>query len=460
MLRISGVPDEIREKGSLRTAFILLSLEAVFGGFYLSVSRAVTPIFFVSQVGLGLKELMAFNAVAGGIALTVSGILYGFLKRKEAGVKWRLVTALFVERLMWFLIPVMAWGEVPLALTYGLAIAASVPSGIFLYSVFLTFFEERVYRKLIAFRTMGSSAASIIGQLTVLTVLAFGSGSMKYWLLYLIAFSVSLVSILLVLLSPLSGVRIRRPSSVEEESDVEAVNTFLLLMLLLTGANLLSISWVPRLIKGLGSPDYFPALISFTQTLTAIGASLFWSGRSLRAHRYAILLLALTPPLVYGIYVPEAHVGIAALYSFSFIGANLYVSAAYSRVVKGLGVLKASTLLTSGNSAALLIGSLLGYALSYSEVAVFAAASATVASALAIALTTVQELAVVPKHYSKLYSKILYTSSLAGYNFIVITAEKTAKTTLRVTALLITLGILFIIYRTLYYIILLSRGGG
>lgn len=460
MLRISGVPADVRRNGSLRIAFTLLSLEALFGGFYLSVSRAVTPIFFVSSVGLGMQELLALNAVAGGIALAVSGMLYRFLKRGETGIKWRLVAALLLERLMWFMIPLMAWGEIPLALTYGLAIAASVPSGIFLYSVFMTFFEERVYRKLIAFRTMGSSAASIIGQLTVLTLLAFGSGPSKYWLLYLIAFSVSLVSILLIIMSPLSGIKIKKSAAVREESDVEAVNTFLILILILAGANLLSISWVPRLIKGLGSPDYYPAIITLTQTLTAVWASLFWSGRSLRMHRYAILLLALIPPMVYLVNVPEAHIGIAALYSFSFIGANLYVSAAYSRVVKGLGVLKASTLLTSGNSAALFAGSLLGYVLSHSLLAVFTAASVSVVAALAIALTAVQELAVVPKQYSRLYSKILYTSSLAGYNFIVITAEKTAKTTLRVTALLVTLGILYIIYRTLYYIILLSRGGG
>ena len=460
MIKVGGLPQEVKSSGTLRTAFLTLSLEAVFGGFYVSISRVVTPVFLVSQLGLDLRGLLAVNTFAGALSLGVSAILYRFLKRREHGIRWRLVAALTVERILWFLIPFSASSIIPLTIVYGLAVASAVPSGIFLYSAFLSFFGEEPYRKLIALRTIGTSIVSIIGQLTILTVLAFGEGLSKYILLYVIAFSVGLISILLILITPLQGVRITRPKEVAEESDIEAVNTFLLLILLLTGTNLLSISWVPRVLKDLGGPEYFPPLLALTQTLTAIAASVFWAGRKLRTHRAAFLLLSTVPPLIYLIPYLSIHIGIAALYGFALIGSNLYVSAAYWRVVKGLGVLKASTLLTSGNSVALLIGSGLGYLISGWEAAVFLGLSLAIASALLIALLTLPELALVPKHYSRLYSRILYNSSLAGYGLIVFTAEKTAKTSLKMTALLISLGILYLIYRTIHYIIILSKGEG
>ena len=60
------------------------------------------------------------------------------------------------------------------------------------------------------------------------------------------------------------------------EEEVKAVNIYLLLILLLSASNLLSISWVPRIMRDLGAPDYFAASIGFTQTLANIVMSMFW----------------------------------------------------------------------------------------------------------------------------------------------------------------------------------------
>ena len=159
MIKVGGLPQEVKSSGTLRTAFLTLSLEAVFGGFYVSISRVVTPVFLVSQLGLDLPGLLAVNAFAGALSLGMSAILYRFLKRREHGIRWRLVAALTVERILWFLIPFSASSIIPLTIVYGLAVASAVPSGIFLYSAFLSFFGEEPYRKLIALRTIGTSIA-------------------------------------------------------------------------------------------------------------------------------------------------------------------------------------------------------------------------------------------------------------------------------------------------------------
>ncbi len=441
-------------------AFTLLAAEALFGGFYVSVTRGVTPIFLVSQLGMDLKELLVLNFLAGASALMLSGTLYRFLKGGGREVRIRLIASLIVERVLWLFIPFSAGSNALLTLMYAGAVASTIPTGIFLYSAFLTYFQGTRFRKLIAYRTMGSSISSIAGQLTSMTVLALGKGLGKYILLYVTAFSVGLVSVGLAILTPLKGVRITHMPKVEEEVDIQAVNTFILLLFLMTGVNLLNLAWVPRLINDLHTPDYFPALLTATQTLTAITASLFWIRRGVVAHRVAILALSGIPPLIYLTPNPWVHPAIAVLYSFTLVGANLYVSSVYSDIVKRLGTLRASTLLATSNSAALTLGSALGLSIAFSELGVFMASSVAMLAAMFIALTAIKGLEVVPERYSRMYARILYSTGLAGYNAVVISAERTAKATIKLTALLITLSILFIIYRTLYYVIILSRGGG
>lgn len=447
-------------KGGFRTAFIMLSLESVFGGYYVAITRSAAPIFFVSVMGLGLKGLLTLNFIAGVTAVSISGLLYRTLKREELGVKYRLMLSMAMERLLWLLIPFSAWSPSLAIAVYAAAVASTVPTGIFLYSAFLNYYSGITFRRLIAYRTMGSSISSILGQLTLAITLAMASGIWRFILLYIVAFSVGAFSLVVVALAPLKGVRITPPKRVEEEIDMQAVNTFLMLITLLIGINLLSIAWVPRLIINLHTPDYYPALITVTQTLTAVIASLFWVRRGVNAHRIGMLVLAATPIMVYLIGNPQLHLGIAVVYSFSLVGANLYVSSAYSEVVKKLGTLKASTLLATGNSAALALGSALGLAVFGSEAWVFTASSLATLTSLAIALTAVKGMGILPERYSRLYARILYNTSIAGYNALVISAERTAKLTLVITGLLIALSVLYIIYRTVYYLIILTRGGG
>ncbi len=440
-------------------AFTLLALEGFFGGFYVAVSRGVTPVFLV-YMGYDLRDLLLLNAFAGTLGLVAATALYRHVGRRGAALKGRLLAAMAVERGLWFSIPWVAGPAVPTALVYGLAFASTIPTGIYMSAAFLKGFEERRYRKLMAYRVMFSSAAAVLGQGLTVTVLAFGEGVWKYVTLYIAAFAVSLMSLLLVGAAPIRNIVVRAEEAVvrgEEEVEAEASNTYILFVMVLASTSLLSIAWVPHVMRDLGAPDYLAAMIGFMQTLANIFASWFWAERGFRTYRYAFILLASVPILVYLTPYPLAQVGIAVLYGFSLVGANLFTSFAYSKVVKHLGVIRAATLLTSAYALSLTVASLTGYALVFNTALVFAAATAFSVGALTIGLTTLRELAVIPPSHVRLYARILYHSSVVSYNYVMMVAESSVKAALKTAALIAVLAILFIIYKTLYYLILLTR---
>ncbi len=447
-----------RDVGS--TIFLLLTLESIFGGFYVVVTRSVTPIFLVAY-GYVLRNLLLLNVLAGLLSLAVAFSIYklGGLGK----VKWRLVLALGFERVAWFLIPWSIFGgPLTTALNYAVAIAATIPSNVLMYAVMFTSFEEYSFRRIMAYRTIGGSVASVVGQLTVVSVLATGTGLSKYVSLYILAFIVSMASLVLVSLAPISDSKFsalrKGKEGAPEEIEVMAGNTYLLLVILLSATNLISISWVPWLMRYLNAPDYLVATLGLTQTIVGIVFSTFWARRSLRQYRYAIMMLSFVPLLIALIRYPLAHIGIAALYSFSMVGANLYASIVFAKSVERLGVIKASTLLSSANALAMTLSGLLGYVLAPIPQIVFVAAASLCVGGLILALVAIPELAIVPPYYVRLYSRTLYNSSVASYNFLIFTMSETAKAALRITALVIAVILLFVVYRTLYYIIVLTGG--
>ncbi len=442
-------------------AFMLLAMEGFFGGFYVAVSRGVTPVFLV-YIGYGLKGLLAFNALAGFLGAVTALALYRKVGRRGAALKGRILAAMAVERLMWFSIPWVAGPSLAqTAFIYGVAFASTIPTGIFMSAAFLKCFDERRYRKLMTYRVMFASAAAVLGQGLTVAVLAFGEGVWKYYTLYIMAFAVSLISLVLVGLAPIKRVAVVRAKEAivrgEEEVEAEASNTYLLFVMALASTSLLSIAWIPHLMRDLGAPDYFAALIGFVQTVTSIFASWFWAGRDFRTYRYAFVMLALIPILVYLTPLPEAQVGIAALYGTAVVGTNLFTSFAYSRVAGRLGVIRAATLLTSAYALSLLIASLTGYVLIENAALVFIAAAVFSILALIIGLTTIRHTAIVPPNHVRVYARVLYHVSVVSYNYVMTAAENTAKVALKTAALIAVLAMLFIIYRTLYYVILLTH---
>ncbi len=459
MTKIS-LRQKIRERKSKASewAFLLFVLEAFSGGFYVIISRGVTPIFLVAS-GYVLRDLLLLNVFAGLLSLLVALFLYRSMAYRVArrNIKARIIAAMLIERVFWFTIPWGVGGDYLIVL-YALALASTIPTGVYLNIAFFTFFDEQRYRRLIAYRTMASSIASIVGQVIMITILAVGEPPWKYITLYTIAFSVGLISIALVSLAPLRRIELRIVRKVEEEAEIHAGNIYLLLVALLASSNLLSISWIPRLMRDLGAPDYLAASIGFIQTITNIFASMFWVRRRIASYRYAIILLATIPVLVSITPLPLAHLGIAMLYSFAFVGANFYAGITYASIVKRLGAPKASILLSSASALAIVLAGLVGYLLVFSTLLVFLAASIFSLIGLTIALIALPELAILPPSYTRLYSRVLYQSSITSYNFVLFTVSETARATLKFTILVVGVIILFVIYRTLYYLVILTGG--
>ena len=440
----------------MRKDFWIMVFEAFFGGFYFIITRSLTPIFLVS-IGYSLGDLLLLNAFAGLLSLLIA---QGLKNIRYSGVDIRapLLIAHVLERILWCSIPFFASDKVLIIIIYGLAMLVSIPTSFFLGLSFFSLFKNDLYRKLLSYRTIMSSIASILGQTTMIFVLAFITEPYKYFMLYYIAFAVGIVASIIITLS--SQIKAVMPEKIEAgaEEEVKAVNIYLLLVLLLSASNLLSISWVPRIMRDLGAPDYFAALIGFTQTLANIVISMFWIRQGYIKYRYAITGLALTPLLVFMANDPYYHIPIAVLYSFSLVGTNFFASFVFSTIIHRIGAPKASILLSSSNAFALMIASSIGYFLSSVPFFVFLLACIFGFIGLVVALTAIPELALLPPSYTRLYSRTLYMTSIASYNFIVFTVSETVKATIKLLALIFALILLFIIYRTIYYIIVLSGG--
>ncbi|WFO74669.1 hypothetical protein J4526_06195 [Desulfurococcaceae archaeon MEX13E-LK6-19] len=452
----SIITERARKKKGKELLFLLFVLEAAFGGFYVVITRGLTPIFLVST-GYGLRDLLLLNSFAGLLALLMALILYK--KAVLVPSKKKLLFFHVLERIMWLAIPFAAYSTESETIVYSLAVASTIPTGVFLNQFFLVSFPEAEYKRLVAQRTISGSIASIIAQVIMVITLAVGEPGTKYIALYIIAFMLGLVASIIMAIAPLEEREIPKIFEKEEEAEVKAVNVYLLLVVLLSSSSLLSIAWVPRIMRDLNAPDYLAALLGFIQTLSNIFSSLYWVRKGITSYRYAIILLSTIPILVYITPFPLAHLGIAVIYSFSLVGTNLYVSIAYAGLVKKLGVTRAGILLSTAGAMATMIAGFTGYLVAETTMLVFIAASLYGFLGLGIALTTIPELAIVPPSYTRLYSRILYQSSITSYSFILFTMEETARTALRFTILVLALIILFIIYRTLYYIIMLTSGG-
>lgn len=431
-------------------------LEAFFGGFYVTITRGLTPIFLVSS-GYKITDLLLLNGFAGLASLIMSYGLTVFT-RYSGDIKKYLLLAHVSERILWFLIPFTAWGQVYVTITYSAAVLASIPTSFLLNTSFLSLFDHRGYGKLLSYRGVLGSVASVIAQLLMVFTLAIITSSYKYVLLYMIAFSIGLVSSILLLFIKPIFVEETKLSRGEEEVVIKAVNIYIMILLLFTSANLLGIAWTPRLMRDLGAPDYFVALIGFSQIMTSVFANFFWRNRSLMLYRMAIIGLGLTPILVYMINTPYPHIILAILYSFTSIGTNFYASLTYAGIIKKFGASRASLLLTSANAFALMIAGFTGYSISYNVFYVFILASIFGLTGLIIGLTTLPELAIIPSEYVKLYSRILYITSLSGYNLVLFTMSETVNITVKLIGLTISFILLFIIYRAIYYIVQLTGG--
>ena len=69
-----GAVDKAR-----KITFSLLVLEGAFGGFYITTSRSITPIFLITY-GFTLSDLLTLNTFAGLAPLLMVYVLYRYIR--------------------------------------------------------------------------------------------------------------------------------------------------------------------------------------------------------------------------------------------------------------------------------------------------------------------------------------------------------------------------------------------
>ncbi len=441
--------------GRLSPIALLFVLEPLFAGFYVTITRSITPILLVS-LGYTLRDLLVINALGGVFSLLIALIIYESPHMYVS--RGRLLFFLFLERVMWFSIYFASTNRLYLPLIYGLALASTLPTSIFMNISLLSLFDERTYRRVVSLRGVMGGVSSVLGQLVAILILFIYTGLIKYFYLYMLAFIIGLLSVVTLSFTPGYSEEKRIVLKTVEDVEVKAVNIFMMLTLFLASISLLNIVWIPYIMRDLGAPDYFAATIGFTQTITGIISSMIWINRKPQHYRYAMILLSILPPIIFYTKIPLLHLIYAAIISSSSIGANFYASFAYSKLVKKMGVYKAGVLLSIAYFLALTISSSIGYIILYNTAYVFILSSIFSLIGLSIALFALQEFSVVKPVYSRIYSRIIYNISLFGYTTLMYSLLGTARLVLKIIGLLSALLLLLIIYKIIYYIIQLGGG--
>ena len=437
--------------------FFSFSAEALIAGFYIAVTRSITPILLIAS-GYRLEDILLVNGFAGLFSLIIGLLLYKYGSRRISKLKLLMVHVL--ERAMWFAIPFMVGDRFLLTLVYGLAVASTLPTSIYMQTAILSSFSGVEYRRVVSVRSGLAAFSSILGHVFVVLTLATLTGQGKYLGLYETAFGIGVLSSVIIALTPKNAFKnsVTMVRNGGFEAEAKATNTYILLVAILSSYMLLNMAWTPRIMYDLKAPDYIAASIGFAQTAAAIGSSFFWANRSSRTYRYALIMLTSMPLLVYITLEPRFHIALALMYGFSIVGVNLYAARMYSGLVGEIGVFRAGLLLASTGSFALTLASIIGYTVSAASSMVFLASAILGIAGLTIALTGFPEFAIIPKNYVQLYSKIMYQTSISSYNLAAYAISESAKTSLRIIGLSITLILLFIIYRTLYYITIITGG--
>lgn len=450
LLRLSS-----KRKGSLITSFVL---EAFIASFYVVITRSLTPIFLIS-VGLSINDLLMLNIIAYIFALIFAYVLYKYGEFLKSNVKLKLLIVHGLERVFWGIIPLaVILSPIALYIDYIIAVALTIPTSIFINIIFFTEFDDKDLRRLLTRRGALGAVSNVIGQVAIVIILASMIDPSKYLYLYMVAMFVGFVSTLLLIPAPIPREITERSKRiiVEEEVSIKAVNVFLFLTALLASGAILGVVWAPHLMKSLNAPDYLAASLGLIQTVATIGSSIFWGGKSYKVYKYAIFLNSIIPISIALTFKAEIHLAIAAIYAFAYTGSNFLASFIYGELSKSAEVTKTPTMLVAANSLAQILG--LGIAYMMGQNIMYMFLTATVLSIIAsfIALVAIPEIAIPPERYVRTYSRILYRNSLSSYNFTMFTLKSTAILTIKLLGLSFIFLILYIIYRTLYYIIMIA----
>ena len=436
--------------GGLYRLKLILVLEALFAGVYVSLTRGLFIIFLVS-IGYEVEGISFVVLVSSFSSLVIAGILYrhpGFLQRR---VKLKLLSFHALERITWFFIPLIQ-NSLVISFLYSLFMVFSSVLGVFLSFTIYGSLDEKDIKDVTAKRSAAMGLSNIIGYAFGIFLLAFIPHENKFVPIFSLGTLLGLFSTMLLLFLNLSHLaNMKLPSRVEQPEKVFSASFFFITLLL--SGNLLGIVWIPYLMNELNGPDFIAASLSLSGTLASIVASLVWGKKSFKALRLGLALNALGPLLVWFVPCPEAHLGVSVFTSFTFTAANFIGTFLFAKYNEWFGAVKSSILMVIIGNVAQLISAPVGLFIGSNYVLAFPAVFLTKAIAIVLAVGFIPEVAVVKEDIARTYSRILYRNSVIGYRVAVEVSRETVLTAFRLLALSLVFATLYLIYRTLLLLI-------
>jgi hypothetical protein len=424
--------------------------EALFGGFYIAVSRNLfVPMLAYSGYSLQLLSFVTLGAASASVF--ISYLIYNRPRLVGEGLRNKLLAFHALERFIWAILPFTLNSPDLMIITYTLAQLITIPVNVLLNVAMFTQYSEADFVDLTVKRTAAGSATSILGMVFTTFIAAEVAAPDSYFIAYLTASLVGLTATAALIPYKIPAkVDMDIESKPSEEVEVKKVNTFLLFVFILVGGNLLGLAWSP-LLKDLGAPVYVAVSLSLAGSVGGVIGPYLW--KSYRQYLVAIVANVSVSISIILIRWAPAHLLVSLLMSMTFMGANLLATSIYSRYVKSLGMIKASTFLTGANAVGLFIASLISSFITQDPSVAVMFSTGFRALALAIALLAIPETAVVKSSVAYGYSRLLYSSSVMGYTFTVDRSKGIIKLTVEVLVLSLLLTLLYFIYRIIGFII-------
>lgn len=437
-------------KSGVRRLKLILVLEALFAGVYVSLTRGLFIVFLVS-IGYAVEEISFVVLIASLSSLLIAGLLYkhpGFLTHT---VKLKLLVFHAFERVTWFFIPLVQQ-SLAVSFLFSLYMIFSSVLGAFLSFTIYGLLGEMDIRDVTAKRAAAMGISNIAGYALGVFLLAFIPYEDKFVSIFFLGtvlglFSTALITFLDV--SSLEGAEF--PQKVEQPESVFSASSFFVALLL--SGNLLGIFWTPYLMNELKGTDVIAASLSLSGTLASIVASLTWRRKSFKALRTGLALNALGPILVWIVPRPEAHIGISVFTSFTFTAANFLGTFLFAKYNEWFGAVKSSILMVIIGNLAQLVSAPIGLFVGENYMLAFLTVFAAKVAATALAGVFIPEVAVVREDIARTYSRILYRNSIISYRVAVDISKETALVIFRLLILSVTLTALYLIYRILWSLI-------
>ncbi|RDD53473.1 MAG: hypothetical protein BA066_04245 [Candidatus Korarchaeota archaeon NZ13-K] len=428
---------------------VALVLEALLGGFYVSVTRGLfVPMLTYSGYPTGLISQVLLPTSIGGILISL--LLYERPGMLTNSFRYSLLLLHISEKIAWLFLPFLLQDPRLVSAAYLMANIISAIVSIAMGALIFSIFGAEEVIEISIHRSAASSAASILGSLFMTYVSAALEPPSSYQLCYITAALIGLSSSLSLLLVPGIPGRIFEEAREEEEAKVRSSAALLVLSLMLAGGNMVGISWSP-LLREMGAPMYLAVALSVTANLGGALGSYLW--RSYRAYALAILMNTVITLTIPFIRVPVYHVGLSLLTSLTFIGANLLGTQIFSDVSRRLGRVRASAYLTSSNYTGLLLAVMISMARPFSSSQLLLLAGLIKLSGLALTLLAIPETAVIPARRAYEVSRMIYSTSLLGYSFTSQASREFLRTMIATIFLTILVTVLYVIYRVVTLIL-------